>query len=193
MIQDSSDFFQNRKLFFIEPNFWSAEECWQLREISKFGTLELAGIYSDGKLQVDSSFRQTGRIVLNHGVHQEIERSIWTIKSRLEEQFGVSLMNLQGSQLLQYQPGHYFRMHQDEGRISSPGTRKVSVVVFLNSQSTFKGGELVFYESEEDGRNRKSFTFTGEEGMLLGFSPYLFHEVRQVTSGIRFTVVTWFC
>ena len=202
MSRKQRNFFDNRELFYFEPNFWSAEECWQLREISRFGATESAGVYSNGDIKLDPDYRRTSRIVLNEGIHAEIERSIWTAKDRLQEHFGLQLKSLAGSQLLRYSAGDYFRLHQDEGRVPSSGTRKLAIVIFLNSRMPagqrsnpndsqwFKGGDLIFHE--QDKQQGKGHVFTAEEGLLLAFSPYLFHQVQEVTHGIRYTVVTWF-
>jgi predicted 2-oxoglutarate/Fe(II)-dependent dioxygenase YbiX len=184
------DFFSNPRLFFIESNFWSAEECWQLRQISRFGKAEYAGIYSEGQLEVNPDFRKTKRVMLTPSLHKEIERSIWTAKPRLEEHFDLQLTELQGSQLLVYEPGDYFHTHQDEGRTPSIHTRKISIVIFLNTE--FEGGDIVFYQDAEHLKPNEGFHFRAEEGLLLAFSPYLHHEVQSVTGGVRYCIVTWF-
>lgn len=164
------DFFSNPKLFFVEPNFWSAEECWQFRQHSRPG-------------KPDSR-------KLKPSLLKEIERSIWSAKPRLEQHFDLQLTELQGSQLLIHGPGDELKKHQDESRNPSIHTRKVSVVIFLNTE--FEGGDLVFYRDAGPLKSDEGFHFRAEEGLLLAFSPYLYHETQSVTGGIRYCVATWF-
>ncbi|HET6851381.1 MAG TPA: 2OG-Fe(II) oxygenase, partial [Pyrinomonadaceae bacterium] len=73
--------------------------------------------------------------------------------------------------------------------------RRISIVVFLNGSSTepqadcFCGGALTFYDEKDATR---SFDLSGETGLLVAFRADTFHEVLPVTSGERFTIITWF-
>jgi len=193
----AKDLFLQSGVLYAEPNFWNPEECWQLREISKFSPSEDAGIYADGKQGSDSRFRRTKRILLSQSVSEEIQRSILTIRPRLERHFGMHLSGLQPCQFLQYNAGCYFRPHQDEKERVSDSSRKISVVVFLNSQTmgpnvVFSGGDIIFYKDMAHNMARDGFRCCPEEGLLVAFPSYLIHEVDEVTGGIRYSIVSWF-
>jgi predicted 2-oxoglutarate/Fe(II)-dependent dioxygenase YbiX len=182
---------------FLERGFWSETACRRLREISKTTRSEEAGIYSEGKLSVDGRFRKTARVLLDRPLSDEIHGSLLEIKPRLENYFDISLSGLQPFQFLQYRPGDYFRTHQDEKRPPSETTRKVSFIVFLNSESSesetgFAGGDVVFYENMAHNLADDGVHIPAEEGLLLAFSSYLLHEVREVRNGLRYSIVSWF-
>ena len=51
---------------------------------------------------------------------------------------------------------------------------------------SYTGGTLNFYDQT------KEFGLEGETGLLVAFTSDTFHEVIPVTSGERFTIITWF-
>jgi len=99
---------------------------------------------------------------------------------------------------LRYQNGDFFVRHQDGNThqldFDHLRIRRISIVVFLNDHSIepkpecFSGGTLNFYDPER----ANSFTLHGETGMLVAFTAETFHEVLPVTSGERFTIISWF-
>jgi len=90
--------------------------------------------------------------------------------------------------------------HQDgnTGLIRLPQEdRKVSVSIFLNQESAtpesgeYGGGSLVFsnYRHEPEAQE---FRLGGEAGMLVAFRSETTHEVKPVTHGERYAIVTWY-
>jgi predicted 2-oxoglutarate/Fe(II)-dependent dioxygenase YbiX len=75
--------------------------------------------------------------------------------------------------------------------------RKVSVVIFLNTQSdvaapgSYSGGSLVFTEWRP-GRDQGQFALVAEPGTLVAFPAETTHEVTPVTSGERYSIVSWY-
>ena len=77
--------------------------------------------------------------------------------------------------------------------------RQLSVSIFLNHAKgsvdgeAHGGGTLVFYGIRGD-RSRGGFAIPleSEEGMFVAFRSDWIHEVRPVTSGRRYAIVTWF-
>ena len=77
--------------------------------------------------------------------------------------------------------------------------RRVSVVIFLNRQSqepaedAYGEGHLTFYGLLEGREWEKcAFPLDAEPGLLIAFPSDKWHEVKPVSHGRRFTVVTWF-
>jgi predicted 2-oxoglutarate/Fe(II)-dependent dioxygenase YbiX len=70
--------------------------------------------------------------------------------------------------------------------------RRISIVAFLNGFSgepqdgCYSGGVLKFDDKE------RAFDLEGETGLLVAFTADTFHEVLPVTSGERFTIISWF-
>ena len=125
------------------------------------------------------------------------------IKPEVEKHFGVQLTGCEKPQFLVYREGDFFVAHRDTNDdprgVEGLKERRISVVIFLNRPSdeavpdSFSGGSLVFYglidapEWKEYG-----FCLDGEAGLLIAFRSEILHEVTGVTSGERFTIVSWF-
>lgn len=58
---------------------------------------------------------------------------------------------------------------------------------------TFGGGALALYGLLNDARGQNyGFPLEPEQGQLIAFRSDLWHEVKPVTHGERFTIVSWF-
>jgi predicted 2-oxoglutarate/Fe(II)-dependent dioxygenase YbiX len=72
-------------------------------------------------------------------------------------------------------------------------------VIFLNGTADddapagYTGGELTFHGLLNGAEWEKCpFPLTAEPGLLVAFRSDTVHEVRPVTSGRRYTIVSWF-
>jgi PKHD-type hydroxylase len=72
--------------------------------------------------------------------------------------------------------------------------RKLSVTVSLSNESEYSGGELEFGLNEEN-PDKKTKTVIlkeiKEKGSLVVFPSFLWHRVRKVTKGTRYSLVIW--
>jgi predicted 2-oxoglutarate/Fe(II)-dependent dioxygenase YbiX len=86
-----------------------------------------------------------------------------------------------GYNLLRYQEGQFYTSHTDS---FAGDPREVSCSFVLNDN--FDGGEFAFFEQE--------LKYKIPKGSALMFpSNFMYpHEVMKVTSGIRYSIVTWF-
>lgn len=175
---------------FSQDLFWNEPQCRKLCEIAETSNVEDAGVHRDGKLYIDPNFRKTKRILLHQSLFHEIGASLLSIKPRVEEYFQMTLQGLQGIQFLQYSPGDYFHTHADEFEQPSDSSRKISIILFLNSG--FQGGDVVLYKDADHYRGGNGFHIVAQEGLLIAFSSYLLHEVEEVLTGKRFSLVSWF-
>lgn len=175
---------------FSQNLFWNAEQCRRLREIAEVSNVEDAGVHRDGKLYLDPDFRKTKRILLNQSLFHEIGTSLLSVKPRVEEYFQLSLQGLLGIQFLQYSAGDYFHTHADEFEPPSDTSRKISIILFLNSG--FQGGDVVIYKDADYYRAGNGIHIVPQEGLLVAFSSYLLHEVEEILTGKRFSLVSWF-
>lgn len=64
--------------------------------------------------------------------------------------------------------------------------RKLSVVVQLSSPRDYEGGNFEFSEVESPSSEQWSI-----QGSILVFPSYLTHRVTEVTSGVRYSLVSW--
>lgn len=130
------------------------------------------------------------------------------IKPVLEQYFDVSLTNCELPQFYLYEEGSFFRPHLDQAAVDDTrfkpedkiaAKRQISVVIFLNSKSKevkyncYGGGALTFYGLIKNEKwIRYGFPLFGEPGMLAAFRSNVLHEVKAVTHGERYTIVSWF-
>jgi SM-20-related protein len=100
----------------------------------------------------------------------------------------MSLTDCEPPQFLRYEKGDFFVRHQDgndhQNDFDHLRIRRISIVGFLSD--SFTGGSLTFYDQTT------TFPLMGETGLLVAFKSDIFHEVVPVTSGERFTFVSWF-
>ena len=145
----------------------------------------------------------TLRKTFKHELSQELEKLVLeefnkSISGELEEYFGLSLNYSKPVQALVYETGHYFAMHKDDvanedGKIH----RKITTVLFLNEQSAdqdglnYEGGLLKLYGLLPH-LPQKGFSVPCRKGSLVAFRSDTVHEVTEVISGQRFTLVVWF-
>jgi predicted 2-oxoglutarate/Fe(II)-dependent dioxygenase YbiX len=62
-----------------------------------------------------------------------------------------------------------------------------------NDVDRYGGGSLVFYGHRGDRVGTGfSIPLEGEEGMFIAFPSDWLHEVKPVTTGRRYAIVTWF-
>lgn len=88
-----------------------------------------------------------------------------------------------GYTLLKYDEGDFYKIHTDQD-LDKDKPRIISCVACLNGD--YNGGEFSFL-------NKKK-TFKLKKGSVLMFpSNFMFsHEVLPITSGTRYSIVTWF-
>ena len=125
-----------------------------------------------------------------------VHRLLLEQTSALSQHFGDMLTDCEPPQFLRYKKGDFFVRHQDgnprQDDFNHLKVRRISIVVFLNGSSgepqadSYTGGTLNFYDQT------KEFGLEGETGLLVAFTADTFHEVIPVTSGERFTIITWF-
>ena len=104
-------------------------------------------------------------------------------------------------QFTKYKLGQYYDWHCDswdkpyakegpsKGRI-----RKLSVTLSLSAPKTYKGGELEFdFKQNDPAEPRKSRICTEilPKGSLVVFPSFVWHRVKPVTKGVRYSLVMW--
>ena len=89
----------------------------------------------------------------------------------------------EGYTLLRYETGQFIKTHIDDGETDF-NRRKVSCSFALNDEYT--GGEFSFFNGEH--------TLKLDKGSILLFpSTFVYpHEILEVKSGTRYSIVTWF-
>jgi SM-20-related protein len=182
---------------FLLRNFLDAERCARLRaELSEAPTTQ-APVYIQGtEGLVHETVRKTTSVHPAAETFSEIHARMLQQQALLEQHFGETLHDCEPPQFLRYEKGDFFVRHQDGNTrqldFDHLRIRRISIVVFLNDFSSepqdgcFSGGTLNFYDQNE------TFGLEGETGLLVAFTAETFHEVLPVTSGQRFTIISWF-
>jgi predicted 2-oxoglutarate/Fe(II)-dependent dioxygenase YbiX len=182
---------------FLLRNFMDAEACANLRaELAESPTTQ-APVYIQGtEGTVHENVRKTTSMHPAQETFDGVHRLLLEQTSALSRHFGEDLSDCEPPQFLRYEKGDFFVRHQDgnprQDDFNHLKVRRISIVVFLNGFSaepqadSYSGGILNFYDQTME------FGLEGETGLLVAFTSDTFHEVIPVTSGERFTIITWF-
>lgn len=183
----------------VVPNFLSAEACGEI--IDEMRSAPAAAALTYGQAEeglIAENVRRTRQVKISPETVSAVRAKLCEYRERLEEHFRIKLSDCEEPQFLWYRTGDFFVAHQDGNtgllQLASDRSRRVSVSIFLNSESeliedgAYRGGSLVF----SDWRSDKSRVIRGEAGMLVAFRSELTHEVKAVTGASRYSIVTWF-
>jgi SM-20-related protein len=186
---------------FLSKNFVDELTCAEWCSALLAGNSGAATVANaTGDSIIDSRTRRAICVSASSEIQREVQRRFVELAPKLQHYFGVRLSAVQAPQFLRYQRGDFFRPHRDDS--TYPGhphelrSRKVSVVLFLNAcerlprTGAYSGGQLRLYTP--DSEQSPFLEICGEAGLLIGFKSDVLHEVRPVTHGERFTVVTWY-
>ena len=190
-----------RRNVFVAHNFLDGASCGLLRSESSKAREALAYISGLGGTDLlDESRRRTHRILIPQHIQDIVQDKLSAITANLEGYFSRKLASVQLAQFLRYRRGDFFRAHQDSSahheHLPEVRLRSVSAVLFLNRQArlpepgAYCGGSLTLFCVDDDPDPR--LHIGGEEGLLVAFPSEVMHEVRPVTHGERYTVVTWY-
>ena len=189
---------------FLLRNFLDVETCANLKSELGLSPTTQAPVYIEGSEGViHETVRKTTSLHPSGETITQMHERLLQQKSALEDHFGESLTDCERPQFLRYEKGDFFVRHQDGNTrqldFDHLRIRRISIVVFLNDFSVepkadcFCGGTLNFYdENSAQADGAKTFGLLGETGLLVAFKADTFHEVSLVTSGERFTMITWF-
>lgn len=175
------------------PNLFSPEECKRIIETAN-GTG-----YEDGAI---------GKSVIDHEVRSA---KVATILPTEENQFIIDrihhastdinfnfyrfgIFDIEPIQICRYDgdSGDHYRWHSDSTLVHREvrEQRKLSLSVLLNPSSDFEGGDLEVSGDNSDYLS-DSPDFMKNPGDAVFFPSFMRHRVTPVTSGVRYTLVTW--
>ena len=105
-------------------------------------------------------------------------------------------------QFTQYGKNQHYHWHTDsDGKVYNKGdkhmlnkTRKISVSLCLSNKEEYEGGDLLFDFRNEAKKisNIQSFDALNFKGSLIIFPSFIWHCVKPVTKGIRYSGVLWY-
>lgn len=195
----------NKMGLLVIENFFDAETCAMLREPMLTGMSEPGTIYRNGKEElVDESFRKAKEIKVSKDVEKLVEKRLLDLMPELSAHFKMELQNMENPRFVLYTKGDFFLAHRDtspaEDAVSRLVARRVTAVIFLNDEveqpgqeMTYCGGALTFYGLvKEKGWEKVGFPVHGKEGLLVAFPADALHEVKEITYGERYTILSLF-
>jgi SM-20-related protein len=186
---------------FLQEEFLFAQQCDAIREEMAASQQSNAALARQGVagLVVDPYVRKTRLVKVSKDTRLKMHEALTNLLPTLSAHFTVTLTGIQPTDFLAYREGDFFARHMDVSKSTDrvEARRKVSVIVFLNDQSeapcdgAYTGGSLVFYGLLPPPFEILGHPLAGKRGSLVAFRPDMAHEVRPVTRGIRYTVVSW--
>ena len=115
----------------------------------------------------------------------------WTVARYFDEykrihcDADLSVSQISEIGILKYDTGGFYKPHTDH-HLKFP--RIISIIVYLNND--YEGGELVFYDPDQKSNPYKINVKPGR--MIMWPSNFLYpHEVRKVTKGTRYSIISW--
>jgi predicted 2-oxoglutarate/Fe(II)-dependent dioxygenase YbiX len=160
--------------------------------------------YGKGDVVLDDKTRRTGVANVSAPTTALVEDQLRAIQPALEQFFQVQSAGWQDLRFYIYEEGDFFAVHRDASPADQAApdwvkTRQISISILLNDQQGgqdgegYGGGALVFH-GRRGGPEGAWFSIPldAEEGMFVAFRSHWMHEVQPVTSGRRYSIVTWF-
>jgi len=190
---------------FVRRGFLSQESCRKIRSEMMAAARVPAMIRPAGETGgvLDQAMRRTGVADVSASTVATVETLLRHTQPALEEHFSVRLASCQPPRFYIYEEGDFFLPHRDRDPDDSVApdwikARQLSVSIFLNDArgrdaDFHRGGSLVFYGQRRDPRAPGfGVPVESEAGMFLAFRSDWIHEVKPVTSGRRYSIVTWY-
>ena len=104
-------------------------------------------------------------------------------------------------QFTKYNPGQYYDWHSDsweevykEKGPAQGKIRKLSVTVSLSDEKDYSGGELEFDFRSNDPHKKRNTAICKDilpKGSIIVFPSFVWHRVRPVKKGVRYSLVLW--
>ena len=190
---------ENNKFNFVlhRENFLTSEQCDEL--IQKFDESKpqksgVAGTYEGSELNENvrkvQEVRLKNDVVLSDGF--KLTKHIimaCEMSNLLNFQFDLKKpYELEDIVVLRYEDTDKYDWHLDIGDCST-SLRKITAIIQLSDENDYAGGEFEFSMSNDKGDD--NCYGSRKKGSLILFPAYLGHRVRPVTSGVRYSIVTW--
>lgn len=151
----------------------------------------IAAITASGKSDAERQCSTIGVsfdniIKKNQETRQKIDGMLFSVASQAIKEYirhfnYTKIQQDSGYELLKYEVGQHYKQHTDSFK---ENPRAVSCSFALNDD--YEGGEFAFFDRE--------LTYKLKKGSCIMFpSNFMYpHEIMPVTSGTRYSIVTWF-
>ena len=158
--------------------------CEQIIEIAERAGFERSLVYDseDGSPADEQKIRRSEASAITATEHREFYTVMADVIRRFNAaRYRFAIKGLDPLQVIRYETGAFFQEHTDIG-VAGAAHRKVSLILQLSDPKNYDGGDLVL-------NNRQ--VVPREQGSGCIFPSWVPHEVRPVTRGLRYSLVTW--
>ena len=98
-------------------------------------------------------------------------------------------------QFCEYGPGAWFKKHQDtylsmNQRTAFVDTRKISMTIQLSDDQDYTGGDVIITIKRTE-TGSQGYPISRQQGDAIVFPSYFNHQVNQINSGKRYSLVVW--
>lgn len=168
-------------------SFVRCNEVFTVRECNKIIALKAGVPCEDSPVGRDLIENKSVRNSSNYTLFRTPQNAwvyerLMQVTRQYNQNTQFQLQQIEALQLLEYRPGGFFTWHMDLGS-AKHSTRKISLVVLLSNPSDYVGGELEFFSTEDQPKLK--------QGAGVWFPSYMLHQVKPVTQGLRYTLVSW--
>lgn len=181
--------------YILRDDVFSAKEVDRINDYCNSLDVNPATI-SSGKSKTKSDIRRSDVAFFsrNNKTSWIFDRLNFNIDDINEKFYNFDLNGYRSIQYSRYDSANLgkYDFHMDlsfkKANESEAELRKMSVVVMLSDPKTdFSGGEFQFNASSE----HKASVINLKKGSILLFPSFLIHRVKEVTQGVRKTLVLW--
>lgn len=99
--------------------------------------------------------------------------------------YKFDLVGFSDLEVIKYNQGTYFKRHLDNFMGEPEYQRKLTFILQLTNPDEYVGGDLIVYTHKEEER------MTRQQGSLIVFPSYTMHEVTELLSGTRYSLIGW--
>lgn len=167
----------------ILMGFFSHELCERIITIAESSGFEQSLVYGDEAVPTHlPEVRGSETSAINVTENGDIYAAVADIIQKYNrERYRFDIKGMDSLQVIRYRTGAFFKEHTDIG-MEGAAHRKISVILQLSDSSDYEGGELEIGDYMKVPRTRGS-------GCI--FPSWVPHVVRPVTSGLRYSLVSW--
>jgi PKHD-type hydroxylase len=170
---------------------FSPDYCNSILEKSKNLTFQKGTIGINGD-EVNTNIRTSDVAWIYPKDFPQLYEELWKLEREAnKEWFGFHVDNLTHIQLAKYDGNinAEYKRHQDVFWINNKTThRKLTAIVQLSNPDTYLGGEFNFFDCDE----YPNPEHIKQQGTVLFFPSFIYHQAKPVTSGIRYSLAAWF-
>lgn len=182
--------------FLIVPGFLTDRQCDRVMQLGMSRRPEPAEVEELGGSELVEGLRRSRTAWLAPEADTEwLYKKLATVAERVNRQYRFDLSGfIEDIQFTVYEaPGGFYTWHQD-GLDGALGDRKLSIVVQLSDPTTYRGGELQFFEVVESYDRDEMVEFSAQvamRGTAVVFPAFEYHRVLPVVEGTRCSMVSW--